>query len=489
MSISVAQLHSSLSANKDAEKILCSGVAINSEAVETGFVFVALAGATVHGGVFADEAINRGAVAILSDGKINLSAVSVPVFVINDLAITLSEIATNFYGNASINLPVFAVTGTNGKTTVTQLIAQLLAHCGLPSGVIGTLGWGPLGVTQSTGMTTPDILTTYKMLHSLQTEGVKSVAMEVSSHALVQKRVEGLVFNTVVFTNLSRDHLDYHQDMACYQKAKESLFTRSNITNAIINIDDVAGQQIAKNIAPDVKLFTCSTQSAEADISVCHLEYHGQGIRGHIVTPWGEGELDTPLLGQFNVMNLLQAISVVALQGYSLDVILSKASELKAVAGRMELLAGNDVTVIVDYAHTPDALEKVLVAARHHTQGQLICVFGCGGNRDKGKRPLMGAIACQYADRVVVTSDNPRLEDPQSIINDIVINLAENEENLSIKVNRREAIRSAIINASAGDCVVVAGKGHEKTQEIMGELLPFNDYLESQAALHLRGAA
>lgn len=489
MSISVAQLHPSLYTNKVAKSITCTDVTLNSQLIEDGFVFVAVEGATVHGGAFAQEAINRGAVAIISDGKTSLEGLSVPVFVIDELVSQLPVLADNCYGNASKELSVFAVTGTNGKTTVTQLIAQLLAHCGSPSGVIGTLGWGPLGMTQPAGMTTPDILATYKMLQSLKSNGVQSVAMEVSSHALVQGRVSGLVFNTVLFTNLSRDHLDYHHDMASYQKAKELLFTQANFTNAIINIDDVVGQQIAKQISPKAKVFTCSMQGADADISIDDVQYHANGIRGHIVSPWGEGKLDTPLLGQFNVMNLLQAISVLALQGYRLDIILDKVSELKAVTGRMELLSGNDVTVIIDYAHTPDALEKLLVAARHHTLGQLICVFGCGGNRDKGKRPLMGSIAYQYADRIVVTSDNPRLEDPQLIINDIVSDLAQHEDGLSIIVNRRDAIHSAILNASAGDCVVVAGKGHEKNQDVMGELLPFDDCLEAQAALHLRGAA
>lgn len=461
-----------------------SGLSLDSRNIKSGDLFIALNGALQHGTAHTSQAIANGAVAMIYDPEglpkplddlDGFKTLAIP-----HLSQHLGEIAARFYQRPSQQLNVIGITGTNGKTTCSQLLAQAIEDCG----VIGTLGWGVPGELEATLNTTPDALAVQKILHSLQTQGKKAVAMEVSSHGLEQGRVNAVDFTGAVFTNLSHDHLDYHGSMQAYLQAKLTLFKNQALEFAVVNLDDPSSTQVLQTLHKNVNRWGFSVSGLQVEGVQCltaqNVKHGTAGI--HFDVTWSGQTLpaSTPVVGAFNLQNVMTVLCVLLAMGWSFDKAVAKLANLKAVVGRMESFGGqNKPAVIVDYAHTPDALEKVLMAARG--KGQLWAVFGCGGDRDKSKRPLMGRIAETYADHVVVTDDNPRSEASAAIINDILAGCLSNK--INIIHDRTTAITTAIEQACLQDCVVVAGKGHENYQEINGVKLPFSDQAVVQQAL------
>ncbi|WP_299976388.1 UDP-N-acetylmuramoyl-L-alanyl-D-glutamate--2,6-diaminopimelate ligase [uncultured Pseudoteredinibacter sp.] len=463
-----------------------SGLQQDSRKVKQGDCFIAVTGLETDGRRFIDKAIKAGAAAVLqeADGE-DHGAISsrqgVPVVSIKALLHKMSRIAANFYAEPSTALSVVGFTGTNGKTSCTQLFAQLQALLGQRAAMLGTMGYGEVDrkakmTLQDTGMTTPDAIRAQAILAELREAGMQSVAMEVSSHSLMQGRVAAVDFDIAVFTNLSRDHLDYHGSMAAYAKAKAKLFTFKGLSAAVLNLDDEYGEIFAHVLkASGLKTLTYSCTNQFADIYCESAEYHSEGMTLRLVSPWGRAELQTQLLGGFNVSNLLAVMAAAIAKGYSWESLCELLPELCAVKGRLETFSHAGITVVVDYAHTPDALEKALLGVRQHCSGRLQCVFGCGGDRDRGKRPQMGAIAARLADRIWVTSDNPRNEDPQRILDDIQAGIDASAIESQMVVDRKSAIEQAIAGAVDGDCILIAGKGHEDYQIVKGEKLWFDD--------------
>ena len=494
--ITLGQLLPGVVLSGDSDQINVSELTADSRRVSTGSVFVACPGLQVDGRNYIPQAIESGAVAVLAEAEgLADTQWSVPVIPVSRLAHNTSAIAGTFYGEPSQRMRVSAVTGTNGKTTCSQLLAQLLTLLGEPSAVVGTLGYGMVGEAPvETGMTTPDAIRTQKLLAQLHSKGAKQLCMEVSSHSLDQGRVSGVQFHTAVFTNLSRDHLDYHGDMDSYCAAKSKLFQQSGLQLAVINSDDPASEKMVRQLPESARCLRYGINDhASVDVRASKVELTAGGVRAWLNTPWGQGELRSSLLAEFNVSNLLAVITAACGQGWPLEQVLAAVPKLQAVEGRMQLvntqLAAELMhpTVVVDYAHTPDALEQALRALRHHCRGRLWCVFGCGGDRDAGKRPQMGEIAARLSDCAVVTSDNPRHENPDQIIVDI---LAGMPDSLAVRVapNRADAIREAIACAEDNDCVLIAGKGHERYQDIAGNKTPFSDTEEACQVLLERAA-
>jgi len=507
-----------------AEVLVC-GLCLDSRSVTSGDVFVAVPGLDYDGRDYISQALKAGAVAILAEkndfGSKGFSSSDSRVVLIAGLNQQLSEIAGRFYSDPSDQLVLTGITGTNGKTTCSLLLAQLFSLISeskeRPVGVIGTLGCGVVAHGrpdfQETGMTTPDAITTQSIFSDYVAQNIDRVVMEVSSHSLVQHRVQALAFNTAVFTNLSRDHLDYHGDLVSYASAKMQLFAMSGLEHAVINVDDPVGAEIASQLSPTIEFIGYSLSNVNAGVYAENIVLSPQGIAAYVHTPWGKGELNSQLVGRFNLQNLLAVISVACLQGMSFSSVLAVLPRLQPVSGRMELIlaegladASVDVSiegadkkgapqVIVDYAHTSDALKNTLETLREHCGGKLWCVFGCGGDRDQGKRPLMGEVASKLADHVVVTSDNPRSEDPDAIIKDICGGLIADglvgglNESCQVDVisDREQAIHRAIQSASQGDIVLIAGKGHESYQLVGAQRLPFSDQAQARLALRQRG--
>ena len=462
-----------------------NGLAIDSREVRPGEVFIALVGNQTTGEIYIESALQQGAIAILKEApsiRLEQLANDIPCISLPQLSQRVGEMAAQFYHYPSRDLRIIGVTGTNGKTSVTHMLAQILSAY-MPCGLIGTLGYGTYGALQPNLHTTPDAVRLQTWLAQFRDQNVQAVAMEVSSHALIQGRVNGVIFETAVLTNLSRDHLDYHHTMMAYGEAKQRLFNWVNLKTAVINYDEPFGQQILANLPHNITSLTYSIEHPAADIyayirsndvSGCHLEIYSQ---------WGNGTLVSPLLGKFNVSNLLATLTVLLNMGLSLPQLLAQLATIRAVPGRMERFGqAHHPTVIVDYAHTPDALEKVLITLREQNQlsaavsvnnrGKLWCVFGCGGNRDRGKRLVMGEIAQRYADKVIITDDNPRHESSLAIINDILQGCPQPE---AVIPDRQQAIRYVLQQAKVGDVVLIAGKGHENYQQIGEERLPFSD--------------
>lgn len=453
-----------------------SGLTLDSREIKAGDAFIALRGHQQHGLVYAEQAIRNGAAALIID-TIDLDAAShsnlaVPYVAVTDLHKHLGGIASRFYGHPSEKIKVLGITGTNGKTTCSQLIAQALGNCG----VIGTLGWGEYAQLLPTLNTTPDAVTIQRILEHFLKEQKHAVAMEVSSHALQQGRVDNVNFAGAIFTNLSRDHLDYHGNMDEYLQAKLALFSKPGLQFAVINLDDDRCQHFMSSLHKSVKCWTYTTRGKKSvgseNLSAENIRFSPDGIYWDVF--WGDRQSSafTPLVGRFNLENVMAVLAVLLAMGTEFHQAILRLAQLQAVAGRMEKFGGgNKPTVYVDYAHSPDALEKVLKVAK--STGKLSVVFGCGGDRDKGKRPEMGKLAENLADRVFVTDDNPRTESSSEIIRDI---LAGCQSRKAVVISdRRLAISSAIQQANANDCVVVAGKGHENFQEINGVKLPFSD--------------
>ncbi len=471
-------------------ELALSGLRLDSRAIEAGEGFVALAGARVHGLEHAEQALARGAACVLYETPLppalQQRVVGLPGIAVPQLRRHLPTLADRVYRAPARQLTTIGVTGTNGKTSTVHLLAQALAAAGCAVATIGTLGCGRPGALIAGERTTPDVLAVHAMLRRFVDEGVDHVAMEVSSHALDQGRVDGVGFAIAVFTNLSRDHLDYHLDMQAYGEAKARLFQWPGLRTAVINTDDAFGRDLLDHIASDVTVLRCGCRAladAIPEFQARHIEPTADGLRFTLVTPDGEAEIGSRLLGRFNVANLLGVAACLHALGWSLARIVALLPTLDSVPGRMNRFGGgNQPLVVVDYAHTPDALEQTLATLREHRRGELICVFGCGGERDAGKRPQMAAAAQRHAERIIVTDDNPRGEDGDAIVADILAGF-ESGSHVQVERDRARAIAQAIAGARAGDIVVVAGKGHEPYQEIAGRRLPFDDAVQVRAAL------
>ncbi|WP_058912246.1 UDP-N-acetylmuramoyl-L-alanyl-D-glutamate--2,6-diaminopimelate ligase [Entomohabitans teleogrylli] len=457
---------------------------LDSRVAASGDLFVAVVGHQADGRRYIPQAIAQGVAAIVAeaegearDGEIR-EIHGVPVIYLSQLNQRLSALAGRFYHQPSEALRLVAVTGTNGKTTTTQLLAQWSQLLGETSAVMGTVGNGLLGKVSPTENTTGSAVDVQQVLAGLVDQGATFAAMEVSSHGLVQHRVAALKFAASVFTNLSRDHLDYHGDMEHYEAAKWQLFSSHVYGQAIINADDDVGQRWLANLPDAVAVSMDDRINPDCHgrwLKTTAISYHDRGATVRFTSSWGGGEIESRLMGAFNVSNLLLALATLLALGYPLARLLESASRLQPVCGRMEVFsAPGKPTVVVDYAHTPDALEKALEAARLHCSGKLWCVFGCGGDRDKGKRPLMGAIAEQYADVVVVTDDNPRTEEPGAIVADILAGMVD-AGRVHAVAGRAQAVTNAIMQAAAADLVLVAGKGHEDYQIVGTRRLDYSD--------------
>lgn len=456
---------------------------LDSRKVRPGDLFLAVPGASHDGRAHIADAIARGAVAVAyeAEGAPPLPDSQATLLPIKGLSKQLSAIAGRFYGEPSRGLHLVGVTGTNGKTSVSQLLAQALDRLGERCGIVGTLGTGFHGALESGRHTTPDPLAVQATLALLKHAGARAVAMEVSSHGLAQGRVAGLDFDVAVFTNLSRDHLDYHGSMEAYGAVKATLFAWPQLRCRVINLDDPFGRQLAG--LEGARLIDYSINDAAAYVHCRQVRFDDHGVRAELITPQGQGLLRSPLLGRFNLSNLLAVIGALLGMDYSLDDVLRVLPDLQGPSGRMQRLGGGAAPlVVVDYAHTPDALEKVLEALRPHVRGRLLCLFGCGGDRDRGKRPLMAEVAERHADGVVVTDDNPRSEDPLEILAEIRAGFTR-PETVQFMSGRGQAIASLIAGARADDIVLLAGKGHEDYQEINGVRQPFSDLDEASKAL------
>ncbi len=467
------------------------GLCTNSQACQPGDLFMGMPGTRVDGGEFWPGALGAGAVAALvSDQALQQRPVpqgaSAPVIPTTDMAIACAEVAARFYDYPAHKLNLVGVTGTNGKTTTTHLIEHLLVADQQPTALLGTLYSRWPGHHQTALYTTPFAVDLQADLAAAVAAGCRAGVMEVSSHALAQKRVWGCPFKVAVFTNLTQDHLDYHKDLEDYFRAKALLFSDTYLRGrAVINGDTPFGQRLASQGAAD-QVWTYSTQTPEADLYTSDLSYLANGVQGKLHTPLGVVEFTSPLVGQFNLENLLAAVGAALSMGVSLATIATSLPSFGGVPGRMEqvkVAADQDISVIVDYAHTPDSLKNSLQAARPFVSGKLICVFGCGGDRDRTKRPQMGRIAYDLADTIVVTSDNPRTEDPQQILQDIVAGIPAALGAEQVVCDRGAAIAAAVAMAQPGDCVLIAGKGHEDYQILGTEKVHFDD--REQARLNL----
>ncbi|MES9899065.1 MAG: UDP-N-acetylmuramoyl-L-alanyl-D-glutamate--2,6-diaminopimelate ligase [Sedimenticola sp.] len=475
-----------------------TGLTQDSRTVRQGSLFLACSGGSRHGLDFINQALDGGATAVVCEAdrewpveRIDMltESLDVPLLILEGLGTKLSAIAGHFYHHPSRDMTVIGVTGTNGKTSCAQFLARALSD-ERPCGVIGTLGNGFPDSMEDSTHTTPDPVLLQALLNALHAQGAKAVAMEVSSHALDQSRVAHLHFDVAVFTNLSRDHLDYHGTLEAYGETKKQLFYMPGLGCAVINLDDPFGRELLSELPAEIKRVGYGIGSGVADgvevdcwLQASAVDSSGEGMHIAIESSWGAGELKTPLLGHFNVSNLLAVLAVLLHLDIPLNEAVERLEKLRTVPGRMEHFGGGDrPLVVVDYAHTPDALEHVLLALRDHAKKRLICLFGCGGDRDRGKRPQMGRVAERLADRVIVTDDNPRGEDGGLIVAEILAGMKRPEQ-VQVVRDRKQAIARAITEAEIGDLVLVAGKGHETVQVVAGEKLPFSDCEQVVAAL------
>ena len=468
----------------------------DGRAARPGGAFLAVRGTSEHGLKYAPQAVANGARAVLWEPA--------PVAVIPDLPSEIlvapvprlrehaSTIADRFFGTPSAGLAVAGITGTNGKTTCAYLLAQALESAGRPAGYMGTIGTGRPERLVASALTTGDAVTVQRTLAKLRAGGAASVAMEVSSHALDQARVGAVRFRTAVFTNLTRDHLDYHGTMDSYGAAKSRLFSCEGLVSRVINVDDAFGRQLAIDPRGRGRVVVTSrghqshTRSAAGFVRAMHVNLSTRGIELEFDSSWGTGALVCPLVGDFNVDNLLTVIAVLLDWDVTLEQAIEALARVRATPGRMETFGGVHAPLaVVDYAHTPDALRKALSAARAHCTGRLAVVFGCGGDRDPGKRPMMGAIAAELADDIVITDDNPRNEAPHAIAADIAAGIPAGKP-FRIELDRARAIREALSDAQPRDVVLVAGKGHEDYQLYGNERRAFSDQKVGAAALAAR---
>ncbi len=470
-----------------------SSITQDSREVKDGCLFVALKGTQQHGMAYARTAETQGAVAIIYESDDNQVRVKtkIPQFEIRNLRDSLGIIADRFYGSPSQVLKMVGITGTDGKTSVSHFMAQAINDCA----VIGTIGLGLLDNLKKATHTTPDVIKVHENLQLIKQQGINTVAMEVSSHALDQGRVLGVNFNVAVLTNLSRDHLDYHKTLEAYADAKEKLFHWAGLNAVVLNLDDKFGCKLAakineKHVVVGYGIGDIEDYPAGSLIAV-NTKFTVNGICAVIQYGSEKGQLVVSVLGRFNLSNLLAALGAMLSLGISFNDAIMQLNKVQTVTGRMEKIGENTVLAVVDYAHTPNALKSVLKALREHVDddANLLCVFGCGGNRDAGKRPLMAKVAEKYADVVIVTDDNPRTESPEAIMKDIVAGF-ESTKAITIEHDRSTAIYKVLKQAKSGDAVLIAGKGHENGQILADKIIPFNDREQVEQALQsLQGAA
>ena len=470
-------------------------VTLDSRAVRPGALFLACGGRSHHGLAFASEALARGARAVLYESPADppeaLAALGAQVFVaaVPQLGARAGLIAARFFGEPARALSIAAVTGTNGKTTCAWLLAQALERCGRHAAYLGTLGYGRPGALEHSAHTTADPVTLHRQLARVRALGARWVGMEVSSHALDQQRIAGMPVHTAAFTNLTRDHLDYHGTMSAYGRAKARLFELATLVARVINIDDAFGTELATRSGAG-ELIVTSRRGAVAPqgarwVRGSAVRPQGVGLYIALETSWGAGELTMPLIGDFNADNTLTVLSVLLGAAVPFEAALAALKTCRAAPGRMEAFGGDAgrPLAIIDYAHSPDALAQALTNARRHCRGRLRAVFGCGGDRDTGKRPLMGGIAAELADEVILTDDNPRSEAPERITADILAGMPGGAAR--IEHDRAAAIRAALEGSGAGDVVLIAGKGHETVQIYGAVQHPFSDQAVVRATLRL----
>jgi UDP-N-acetylmuramoyl-L-alanyl-D-glutamate--2,6-diaminopimelate ligase len=484
----------------DSANVTITGVSLNSKTVKPGDLFFAYPGTTVDGRRYIENAVENGAVAVLAEANLGISenleyetstGKKIPLLTLPDLAMHCSAIAGEFYGNPSRYMQVIGITGTNGKTSCAYYLAAAFTKLGVKSALMGTIGSGIYGEDiVSTGLTTSDAVRVQKILAEFYYAGVKFVTMEVSSHALSQGRVNGVDFDRAVFTNLSQDHLDYHQTMREYWFAKKILFEYFDLNNAIINAKDQHGRELLLSLwgTQYVCGYTLEPIPPEMEqlplVTAHDVKFTRDGMSARIHTPWGIGYLSSPQIGRYNLMNLLAVITTMGTMGVHLDDILHCILDLPVVPGRMQSVLKQDAPLaIIDYAHTPDALENVLAVLREHCEGKLWCVFGCGGSRDVTKREVMGEIVERLADKVIVTDDNPRAENPEDIVTQILQGMKK-PKNCVVEHDRAKAIAYALEHADKHDTVLIAGKGHETYQHIGDEKRHFSDLEHVQSVFN-----
>ncbi len=479
-----------------------TGLCSDSRALKRGELFLAMPGLSSDGRDYIAQAIKGGAAAVFAqarDGFAIDETGAVPVVHVPALHALASQLAARFYQLPGDALELVAVTGTNGKTSCSQMIAAVASRLDKPAGVIGSLGYGRIDTELAeTGLTTPEAVQMQRCLAELAAADCALVAAEVSSHALVQFRVAAVPFKTAVFTCLSRDHLDYHQTMTAYADAKRQLFYFDSLERAVINIDDEFGRELYAELAERVPRLSYSLDDDSADFWLSDIRYSLSGIEATLHGVGDSVALKLPMIGHFNLANALAVTATLVGQGATLAAVAGALAQQTPITGRMQMLSApvasgtaaiplreSNITVVVDYAHTPDALAQALLALQPHSERRLHCLFGCGGDRDRGKRALMGRAATELADAVVVTSDNPRSEPAQQIIDDILLGI-DDPSQVTIEVDRKTAIEQLIARAGAGDIVLIAGKGHEDYQEVEGRKLPFSDHAIALRALEKR---
>ncbi len=471
-----------------------TGLSANSQAIAPGNLFIGMPGTRVDGGEFWPGAIEKRALAALVSSEAlqakpnNSEAL---ILTHSNIQPACAELAAAFYGQPATAMDMVGVTGTNGKTTTTHLIEYFLNRAHQKTAILGTLYTRWPGHEKTAVHTTPFSIELQKELASAKAAACKNAVMEISSHALAQCRAWSIPFKVSVFTNLTQDHLDYHRDLNDYFEAKALLFNPDYLKGkAIVNQADAYGQKLIARLKDDA-VWTYDVSDSSADLYMNELSYQATGVSGTICTPTGKAAFFSPLVGQFNLENLLAAVGAVLHLGVSLEQVVEALPQFTGVPGRMERVqvtgkAAQDISVIVDYAHTPDSLENALRAARPFVSGNLICVFGCGGDRDRTKRPQMGRIAYAESDRAIVTSDNPRTEDPEQILKDVVAGIDGPLAHDQVIGDRAQAIRSAILQAKPGDGIVIAGKGHEDYQILGTEKIHFDDREQARNALNER---
>lgn len=481
--------------------VALTGIELDSRRIEPGDLFMACKGANFDGRDFVSEVIAKGAAAVLVEkGELwqeILVENKVPIIPVDKLACRLGKIAATFFNHPSRQFRLVGITGTNGKTSVCQFMGQSLFKLGHVCGTSGTLGYGVYGedmlaVKPNSPGTTPDPVELQRIFSEMLQQKADTMVMEVSSHGLKQGRVCINDFDTAVFTNLTRDHLDYHGSMRAYGEVKLKLFSGSRLSTAVVNMDDLFSAAILNNLSRQVSSYTYSLNNPQANVYPENIEFRRDGFAMDIVSPWGSGRLEAALLGSFNISNLLAVLTtVMALEsrqdGFDFEKVLGVINSMEPVRGRMEIIGDFPVSVVVDYAHTPDALENALNALHEHFKGNIWCVFGCGGERDRGKRPMMARIAESLADRLIVTDDNPRREDSTEIIEQILSGFS-NREAVLVESDRATAIDSAITQAEPGDVILLAGKGHEEYQDIGGNRMMFSDVKQARVSLSRRFA-
>ncbi len=479
--------------------VVLTGIELDSRRIEAGDLFIACKGANFDGRDFVNEVVTKGAAAVLVEkGDLwqEISTVNnVPVVPVDKLACRLSKIAATFFANPARHLNLIGITGTNGKTSICQFLGQCFTSLGHVCGVSGTLGYGLFGqgnqqMSADSPGTTPDSIAVQRIFSELLKAKADTMVMEVSSHGLKQGRVCVDEFDIAIFTNLTRDHLDYHGSMHAYGEEKLKLFSGARLSTAVVNMDDLFSAVILKNLSKRVNSFTYSLRDRRADVFPENVAFTRHGFELDIVSPWGEGTLQTGLLGSFNISNLLAVLTTVLANEmprgkFTFEELLKLVAGVQPVKGRMELIGEKSVAVVVDYAHTPDALKNALQALHEHYKGKICCVFGCGGERDPGKRPMMARIAERLADKVMVTDDNPRQESSEQIIQQILSGFSDSEK-VRVESDRAKAIELAINEAEPGDVVLIAGKGHEEYQDVGGKRMLFSDVKQARVSLSKR---